>query len=92
MLAPGGIPAFLYAFQELYPEISAGMKLAGEQEGFVFENLQDVFDKTSEQTFTDDCHLTPEGNRLVAARVAQLVGRIVAENATPAHGLPPPAQ
>jgi hypothetical protein len=90
--ARGNPTLFLYAFQELYPEISAGMKAAGEQEGFVFENLQDVFDKTSEQTFTDDCHLTPEGNRLVAARVAQLVGRIVTENATPAHRLPPPAQ
>jgi hypothetical protein len=87
--ARGNPALFLYAFQELYPEISAGMKAAAGQEGFVFENLQDVFDKTPEQTFTDDCHLTPAANRLVAARVAQLVGKIVAENATPAHELPP---
>ncbi len=70
-------PTFLlYGFQELYPEIASRMTVAASESGFTFQNLTDVFDQTSEQTFTDDCHLTPDGNRLVAARVSQLLGNM----------------
>ena len=69
---------FLYALQELYPEIGRRMTEAGQQDGFVFEDLIDVFDQTSSQTFTDDCHLTPDGNRIIAGRVFQLVENMFA--------------
>lgn len=71
-----GSSLLLYAFQELYPEIGARMAEAAQQDGFVFENLVPVFDRTAAQTFTDDCHLTPEGNQVIAGRVLQLVGRL----------------
>lgn len=51
------------------------MTATGQQDVFAFENLIDVFDWTSEQTFSDDCHLTPEGNRIIAERLFQLLSR-----------------
>jgi hypothetical protein len=61
----------LYAFQNLYPEMAAKMAIAASADGFLFENLTDVFDGATEQMFTDDTHLTPEANRVVAARLAK---------------------
>jgi hypothetical protein len=63
----------LYSFQQLYPEIGTRMTATGQQDGFAFVNLIDVFDRASEQTFSDDCHLTPLGNRIVADRLFQLL-------------------
>jgi hypothetical protein len=62
-----------YAFEQLLPEIDAGMTAAARQDGFVFLNLTDVFDQTSDQTFSDDVHLTPDGNRVIAERLFLLV-------------------
>ncbi len=67
---------YLYAFQELYPEIGARMTAAAAADGFVFVSLLDVFNGTSAQAFTDDVHLTPEGNRIVARRLAQVLGAL----------------
>jgi hypothetical protein len=67
---------YLYAFQELYPEIGARMAAAASAEGFAFVNLLDVFNGTSTQAFTDDVHLTPEANRIVARRLAQELGKL----------------
>jgi hypothetical protein len=66
-------PGLSYGFEQLLPEIDAGMTALARQDGFVFLNLTDVFDQTSEQTFSDDCHLTPEGNRIIAERLFQLL-------------------
>lgn len=73
----------LYGFQELYPEIAARMTAAAQQDGFVFESLVGVFDQTSEQTFTDDCHLTPEGNRIIAERLLPILKKMFAAQAPP---------
>ena len=72
---------FLYAFQQLYPEVAAKMALAAQQDGFVFRSLTGVFDQTTQQTFTDDCHLTPEGNRIIADQLFSLVEGIFEKQA-----------
>jgi len=73
----------LYALQQLYPEIGAKMMAAAQQDGFVFQNLMSVFDQTSEQTFSDDCHLTPEGNRIIAERLFQFLKGMFADATKP---------
>jgi hypothetical protein len=62
-----------YCFQQLFPQIDASMTATARQDGFVFLNLTDVFDKTPAQTFSDDVHLTPEGNRMIAERLFELL-------------------
>ena len=62
-----------YGFEQLFPEIDASMTATVRQDGFVFLNLTDVFDQTSEQTFSDYVHLTPEGNRIIAERLSLLI-------------------
>jgi hypothetical protein len=70
-----------YCFQRLFPEIAASMTTLARQEGFVFLNLTDAFDQTSEQTFSDDVHLTPEGNRIIAEQLFWLLKDMFADNA-----------
>jgi hypothetical protein len=62
-----------YSFEQLLPEIDAGMTATAGQDGLVFLNLTEVFDQTSEQTFSDDVHLTPDGNRIIAERLFLLM-------------------
>jgi hypothetical protein len=62
-----------YSFEQLLPEIDAGMTTTARQDGFVFLNLTDVFDQTSEQSFSDDVHLTPDGNRIIAEKLFLLM-------------------
>jgi len=71
----------LYAFQQLYPEIGSRMTATGTQDGFAFVNLIDVFDQTSQQTFSDDAHLTPEGNRIIAEQLFRLIKDMFADQA-----------
>lgn len=63
----------LYAFQQLFPEIDTRMTATAQEDGFVFLNLTNVFDQTTEQTFSDDVHLTPNGNRIIAERLFQFL-------------------
>jgi hypothetical protein len=72
-----------YGFEQLLPEIDAGMTATARQDGFVFLNLTDVFDQTSEQTFSDDVHLTPDGNRIIAERLFLLMKDMFAKVKTP---------
>ena len=67
------VPGRTYSFQQLFPEIAGRMTAITREDGFAFLNLTDVFDQTSDQTFSDDCHLTPEGNRIIAERLFQLL-------------------
>jgi lysophospholipase L1-like esterase len=62
-------PLFMYVYEQLYPQISQRMSAAAAQDGFLFVDLTNVFDASSEQTFTDYCHMTPAGNRLIAERI-----------------------
>ena len=72
-----------YSFEQLLPEIDAGMTATARQDGFVFLNLTDVFDQTWEQTFSDDVHLTPDGNRIIAERLFLLMKDMFAKVKTP---------
>jgi lysophospholipase L1-like esterase len=67
------VPGRTYSFQQLFPEIAGRMTAIAREDGFAFLSLADAFDQTSEQTFSDDCHLTPEGNRIIAERLFQLL-------------------
>ena len=69
------MPGRTYCFQQLYPALAARMTAIARQDGFTFLNLTDVFDKTSEQTFSDNVHLTPEGNRIIAEHLFQALTR-----------------
>jgi hypothetical protein len=66
-------PGRTYTFQQLFPEIAGRMTGIAKEDGSAFLSLTDAFDQTSEQTFSDDCHLTPEGNRIIAERLFLLV-------------------
>ena len=63
------MPGRTYCFQQLYPELAARMTALARQDGFMFLNLTDAFDQTSEQTFSDNVHVTPDGNRIIAERL-----------------------
>jgi lysophospholipase L1-like esterase len=73
-------PGRTYSFQQLFPEIAGRMRGIAGKDGFAFLSLTDAFDQTSDQTFSDDCHLTPEGNQIIAERLFPLVENIVALN------------
>jgi len=62
-------PLMTYTFEQMYPEISRDMQAASKQYGFHFLDLTGAFDGSPGQTFTDYCHMTPLGNRLVAEKV-----------------------
>lgn len=59
----------LYTYESLYPAIAAQLTDDSRVEGYRFLNLIDVFDSESDQTFTDYCHLTPAGNRIIAEAI-----------------------
>lgn len=62
-------PLVVYDYEHFRPEIAAMMSAAAPADGFRFLDLADVFDHTSAQTFSDSCHLTAEGNRIMAERI-----------------------
>jgi lysophospholipase L1-like esterase len=74
-------PPLAYTFEQLYPRIANRMHLAAQEEGFAFLDLTNVFDTTSEQTFSDYCHLTPEGHKVIAERVFEFLHDSFAERA-----------
>jgi hypothetical protein len=77
------VPGRTYSFQQLFPEIAGRMTVMTREDGFAFLSLTDAFDQTSEQTFSDDCHLTPEGNRIIAERLFLLMEDKFAKVNTP---------
>ena len=74
-------PMTVYSYEQFHPEISGIMSAAATRDGFLFLDLTDVFDHTPGQTFSDSCHLTAEGNRVIAERVFQFLGDSFAETA-----------
>ncbi len=60
-------PLELSVYRALYPEIAK--QLREDTEGYRFVDLTNAFDSIDVQTFTDDCHLTPAANRIVADRL-----------------------
>jgi len=65
----------LYAYETLYPAIASQLTEDSRVEGYRFQNLIDVFDDTSAQTFTDYCHLTAAGDRAIADAVFERLQR-----------------
>jgi lysophospholipase L1-like esterase len=61
--------------------MASQMHLAAQEDGFTFVDLTSVSDTSSEQTFSDYCHLTPEGNKLIADRVFESLHDSFAETA-----------
>jgi lysophospholipase L1-like esterase len=74
-------PPLAYTFEQLYPRVASQMDSAAQEDGFAFLDLTSVFDTTSEQTFSDYCHLTPEGNKVIAERVFEFLHDSFAERA-----------
>jgi len=65
----------MYSYETLYPVIAAQLADDSRTEGFHFEDLTNVFDQTTVQTFTDYCHLTPAGNRTLADAIFGIISR-----------------
>lgn len=62
-------PMVIYSYETFFPEITRQLREAGAEEGFPVVDLTDAFDDSSIQTFSDYCHMTPDGNRIVADRL-----------------------
>jgi len=59
-------PLYTHGFQTLYPLLADELSDGAKTQGYRFLDLTGVFDNMNVQTFTDYCHLTPDGNRAVA--------------------------
>jgi lysophospholipase L1-like esterase len=57
---------YVYGFQTLYPRLANELSDGAKTEGYRFLDLTGIFDRMSDQAFTDYCHLTPAGNQAVA--------------------------
>jgi hypothetical protein len=62
-------PLFVVGLTTLYPELSRRLSADAAKQGYGFLDLTNVFDAANFQTFTDYCHLTPDGNRIIADRL-----------------------
>jgi hypothetical protein len=74
----GGGALYCYLFRQIYNQWNRDLAEASKVEGFEFINLEDVFNETDQQAFTDFAHLTPDGNRIVAQRIFQVLQKYVA--------------
>lgn len=59
----------MYGLATLYPKLARQLADDAPAHGYRFVDLTGAFDDVCGQTFTDICHLTPNGNRVVAARI-----------------------
>jgi hypothetical protein len=80
------LPGYTYWIQKSFPEIAAQMRALARQDGFTFLDLTDAFDNSSEQTFSDNVHLTPAGNRIIAERLFQALKETLAGKTVATHG------
>jgi lysophospholipase L1-like esterase len=60
---------FVYGFETLYPELGYLLRADARERGYSFLDLTKIFDGQAIQSYTDYCHLTPTGNRLIADRL-----------------------
>ncbi len=79
------MPGRTHYLQQIFPEIAARMTALAREDGFSFLDSTDAFDQTSGQTFSDNVHLTPEGNRVIAEQLFQALRDIFADKANVAH-------
>lgn len=76
---------YSYLFPEAYAKISLEMAEAARQDGFQFADLSDVFDRASEETFSDFAHLSPAGNEAIAERLTAILQGIRVQQAGARH-------
>jgi len=62
-------PVFVYGFETLYPRLAASLRADAVRRTFDFLDLTSVFDGVTAETYTDYCHLTPTGNKMIADRL-----------------------
>jgi lysophospholipase L1-like esterase len=62
-------PLVIYSYENFYPKIILQMRGASAEDSFPLVDLTGVFDDSPMQTFSDYCHMTPDGNRIVADRL-----------------------
>jgi GDSL-like Lipase/Acylhydrolase family len=79
-------PLEVFAYETLYPEIAR--QLSEDRGKYRFLDFTGVFDATSAPTFTDYCHLTREGNRIVADRIFELMSDYFAKITAAAPTIP----
>jgi hypothetical protein len=68
-----------YYLKQLFPEMAAKVAALAREDGFSFLDSTEAFDQTSEQTFSDNVHLTPEGNQIIAEQLFQTLKDIFAD-------------
>jgi lysophospholipase L1-like esterase len=69
----------VFGFETLYPLLAKQLAADAESEGYGFLDMTSVFDQVPVQTFTDYCHLTPAGNRVIAHALLEFMrkGKLV---------------
>jgi lysophospholipase L1-like esterase len=60
---------FIYGVETLYPELGSRLRADARERGYGFLDLTNLFDGRAIQSYTDYCHLTPNGNSLIADRL-----------------------
>jgi hypothetical protein len=61
------------------PRVARMERVAVEAAGGTFLDLTNVFNDSDSQIFTDYCHLTPEGNRILADVIAREIAPMIRE-------------
>ena len=74
----GGGALYCYLFRQIYNQWTRDLVEASRVEGFDFINLEDAFNDVERQAFSDFAHLTPDGNRVLAQRISQVLQKYVA--------------
>lgn len=74
-------PFFIAAIEQFFPQLATRTLAVAQRDAFRFLDLTGVFDQSEEQTFTDYCHLTPEGYRITAERVFRFLEDSFAQKA-----------
>ena len=62
------------------------MTASAKTKGFIFVDLEDVFDAVAEKTFTDYCHLTPKGDEVIAERLYKAIAPALTSHLIEAAG------
>lgn len=57
--------------------------------GASFIDLTDIFGSITDDAFTDDCHLTPLANRIMAEQISHRIAPLIVLSTPPDHDLPP---
>ena len=68
-----GGPLYFYLFHEVYARFASDMRQAARDDGFLFADQEELFDRVDGQAFTDFAHLTPQANQMIADQLFELL-------------------